>query len=146
MHIILAPLKWRRALVSIEDVVIFPKTPEEHLSHVESISPLVSQAEMTLEFNECFFFSDASDYLDQIIAPRRLHIATKTIDDVRDFEYPTATFKLRSLLELCNVYRRFVPNLSRMAVSSNKRLRKGELTTFGLNDKERQTVEDLKKN
>ena len=52
---------------------------------------------------------------------------------------------MRSFLGLCNVYRRFVPNFSRIAKPLNQRLMKGQQTTWGdLNEEEQQACETLK--
>lgn len=55
-----------------------------------------------------------------VITTRRLYIATKTIDAVRDLMYPTSTSKLLSFLGLYNVYRRLVSNILQMAAPLNK--------------------------
>lgn len=77
--------------------------------------------------------------------PQRLHIATRTIDAVRDLKFVTTLSGLRSLLELCNVYRRIAPNFSRMAAPLIKHSKIGEPTAFELNDEEQQTIDALKK-
>lgn len=88
--------------------------------------------------------SDAIDYLGHVIAPKRFYIATEKIDAVRNLKYPTTTTELRSFLELCSDCRQFVPNFSQMTALLNKRLKRGEQTTFELKDEERQTVEYMK--
>lgn len=136
MDIVLAPVKQQHALVYIKNVVIFSKTAEKHLNHVEFVLQLISKAEMTPNLNTCFSFPDAIKCLGHVIMSEQLQIASKTIDSVHVLRYPTTTFKLPSFLRLCSVYCRLVLNFSRMAASLNKQLKKGKPTTFELNDEE----------
>lgn len=46
------------------------------------------------------------------------------------FQYFTMKTGICSFLGLCNVYRQFVPEFSKLAVLLNKKLRKEEPTTF----------------
>lgn len=48
-----------------------------------------------------------------------------------DLKDPTNITELRSFLEQCNVFRRFVPNFARLAASLNVNLRKDLLKKFG---------------
>lgn len=91
MDIILAPVKWQHTLVYLHNVVLSSKSHEEHLRHVKSVLQLIQKYGMTLNLKKCFIFHDAVDYLGHVIAPRRLHIATKTIDSVHYLKYPTTT-------------------------------------------------------
>lgn len=143
MDIVLAPVKWQHALAYIDDFVKFFKTLEERWNHVKAVLQLINKTLMTLKLNRFFFFSDEVNCFWHVITPRRLHFATESINAVDGLNYLTITSELWSFWELCNVYRRVVPNFSRTAAPLNRRLKKGEQTTFELNNEERQTVDDL---
>lgn len=49
MDFILAPVKWQHALVYVDNVVIFSRTPDERLIRVESVLQLIGKARMTLK-------------------------------------------------------------------------------------------------
>lgn len=99
---------------------------------------------MIPKLKKCFL-DYAIGYPRHVIAPGWSHIATKTIDAERYLKRLTITSELRLFLGLCNVYRRFVPNFFLAnGRPLYKELKKGEYTTFELNDKKRQTADDLK--
>lgn len=147
MDIILTLVRWQHALVYNNVVFVFPKTPEEFPKHVGTLLQLINKAGMIPRLHNCLLFlSDVIDCLEHVIAPRRLHIATKTVDAVRNLKYPMTTSELRLLLELCCIYCRFVSNFSRMAARINERLKKGVPNTFNLNDEKQQMVDNMKEN
>lgn len=85
------------------------------------------------------------DHFGHAITPERLHIATETIDAVRDSRYPTITSGSRLLLTPCSAYPLFVPNFLQILVPLNRRLKKGESATIELIVEEWQTLGDLVK-
>lgn len=66
-----------------------------------------------------------------VIKLGKLEIADHIADAVRDLKTPQMVTKLYSLLGLCNVFRRFVPDFSRIAASLTKRLMKNQPTNLG---------------
>lgn len=98
---------------------------------------------MSLNFKKCFLFLDAADYLDYLMKPRQMHIATKAIGAVYSFWYPSPTSVLISFLGICDVYHRFLASFSHIAATLNNRLRQGKLTQFELNNEKRQTTHEL---
>lgn len=57
--IILAPGKELHALVYLDDAIIFSKSLEEHIQHVEPILQLMQKADIILKLKKSFFVSDA---------------------------------------------------------------------------------------
>lgn len=96
-----------------------------------------------MKTKEMFCVSNAIDYLEHVITPQQLHIATETIKVVRDLKSTTKTSELRSSLGLCNVYRRLVPDFYRVTAPRKKTQKKRKTDTFRDN-KEQRTMDDLK--
>ena len=146
VDIILSRVKWQYALVYIDDVIIYSKTMEEHFYHVQKVLSLLRDAGVTLKLSKCNFFTGSVDYLGHTIRPGKLEVASTNLKALEEAKYPTNQTVVRSFLGMCNVYRRFVPNFSRIAAPLNKKLRKGEPTNFEvLNDEEYDAFSTLKK-
>lgn len=126
--IILVSVKWEHAMVNIDDVVVFSKSPEQHLCHIESILQLVQKAAMKSTLRKCFHFSNKIEYLGHVITPRRLHIAMRTIDAAPNLKYQTKMSEYRSFLGMCNVYYQLVSKFSRVAAPFSRKLKKGKPT------------------
>lgn len=133
MDNILAPVKWQHAVVSLDDVFIFSRSPKEHLQHVEFVLHLMHKASMTLKILKCFSLSDEIDYREHIITLGRLDAASKrTVVDV-ELKYPTTTSEVRSFLGLCDAYHRCGPSFSKVLEPLNKRSKNSERTQFTVN-------------
>lgn len=98
MVIILSTVKWQIALVYLDDIVVFSRTPEKHIYHVQHVLTLLNNARATLKLKKCKFFTDTIDYLGHVIRPRRLEIASHKTDTIRGFQPPTLITELRSFL------------------------------------------------
>lgn len=106
--------------------MIFSNTFDDHVKHVEQVLTALKGAEFSLNMEKRKFFSETVDYLGHVVRPGKLAVVTKNTDAVKGFAYPRTQTGLLSFLGLCNVYRRFVPNFTRVAAPLNRILRKGE--------------------
>ena len=106
---------------------------------------LLHEAGLTLKLPKCHLFKNSVDYLGHIVTPGRLEIARRATDAIDKALPPRNATEMRSFLGLFNVYRRFVPNLSRIAKPLNQRLTKGQPTKWGeLKDEETKAFKNLK--
>lgn len=137
MDVVLATVEWQYGLVYIDDITIFLMTPKKHLQHSYKLLKLLKKAEMTIKMKKCSFFSETKDYLAYIVAPGKVHVATKTTAAIKALQYRAAATELWSLLGLCNVYRRLVPNFAKLNSPLNKKLRKEEPLQLSLDRKRR---------
>ena len=126
LDILLSGFRWKTCLVYLDDIIIFSKSAEEHLKHVEQVLSVLRTAGLSLKLSKCNFFTDTVDYLGHVIRPGLLQVATKNTEAIKGFQHPKTQTNLRSFLGMCNVYRRFVPNFARVAAPLNAFLTKGQ--------------------
>lgn len=79
---------------------------------------------------KCLFFTDMSIKNGHVIRLGKLEVDSHTTDSMEGVNEPTKLRDLRWFLVLCNVFRHFVPNSSRIASPRPKKWRKGEPPTF----------------
>ena len=120
-------------LVYIDNIIIFSKTVDEHIDHVDEILGILRTSGVTLKINKCKFFSDSVEYLGHVIRPGKLEVDGANTKSLRDARPPTTKTEIRSFLGLCNVYRRFIQNFARKAHQLNDLLKKGSREKFELN-------------
>ena len=102
-------------LVYIDYIIIFSKTVDEHIDHVDEILGAFRTLGVTLKMNKCKFFSDYVEYLGNVIPPGKLEVDGAKTKSLRDARPPTTTTEMRSFLGQCNVYRRFIQKFERKA-------------------------------
>ena len=131
VDITLSGLTWKTCLVYLDDIIVFSKTPSEHMAHLDTVLHRLYRAGLTLNLKKCHFFKETVDYLGHVIRPGHLSVAEKNTAALKVAKHPTTQTELRSFLGLCNVYRRFVKGFSKIAAPLNLLLRKGETPQLG---------------
>lgn len=64
LHIVRSTVLWKKFLVYIKDVVIFPKDNRHHVSDIDEVLTLLSQTGVTFNLSKCHFFQKIWDILD----------------------------------------------------------------------------------
>jgi len=108
MDMILAGVKWQICLVYLDDVVVFSRSPEEHLQHLYEVWTRLGKAGVTLKAAKWHFFQEEVEYLGHVIRPGRVHVLEKNLRALRGLRYPETQTQMKSFLGTCGVYRRFM--------------------------------------
>ncbi|CDF36784.1 unnamed protein product [Chondrus crispus] len=124
MDILLSPFRWKCCLVYI---IIFSKSWEEHVVHVDEILSVLEKACVKLKLRKCEFFVEKIKYLGRVVRPGTLEVDAARTAALEQVRYPQTQTQLRSFLGLCNVYRRFVPHYAKIEHPLNQLLKKGQL-------------------
>lgn len=144
MSVILWSVKSQLALMYLEDIAIFSKTPKKHIYLGRKALLLLYKAVVTLKLKKCNFFTDTNDYIGQVTHTGRFQLTLHTTDSMRELKQPTILTELRSFLGLWNVFRRFVRSFARVT-STEPITRENGANTFVLhNSKEFRAVDKVK--
>jgi len=103
---ILSKVKWQNALVYLDDLIIFSADAESHLSHLDTVLTLLGKHGVTLKAKKCHLFTNEVEYLGHVVRPGRLSVDEKNRKAIKKASFPQTQTQLRSLLGMCNVYRR----------------------------------------
>ena len=85
---ILSRYKWKTCLVYIYDVIIYSKSVERHIRHVDEVLTALKKAGITLKMTRFTFFSDTVEYLGHVIKPGCLEIDGNNSASLRDAKPP----------------------------------------------------------
>ena len=122
---ILRGLEYRFALIYIDDIIIFSRSVEEHLVHLEEVFRRLRQANVKLNPKKCSFVKQKVEYLGHVVTPEGVSPNPDKVRVVQEFPTPTNLKELRNLLGLANYYRRFVKGFSHIANPLNALSKKG---------------------
>jgi Reverse transcriptase (RNA-dependent DNA polymerase) len=98
VDITLAVLTWKSCLVYLDDIIVFSKTPGEHLEHLDAVLHRLYREGLSLNLKKCFFFKETINYLGHVIRPGKLAVAEKNTRALREAKPPTTQTELRSFL------------------------------------------------
>ena len=56
------------AIAYLDDIIIFSKTPQEHLSHIHMVFEKLKSANLSMKKSKCSFFSKEIQYLGHILS------------------------------------------------------------------------------
>lgn len=111
IDVILSSNKWHLALVYLDDIVAFSKTPDQSFKYVQKVMLLLNSTGTTVKLKKCNTLANTNDYLERVICPRRLELPSYTTNAIPRLRSPTSISELRSILGLFDVLQRFIHNL-----------------------------------
>ena len=112
------------SLAYLDDIIIFSRTAEDHLIHIESILQSLSKHNLNAKMSKCEFFKKSLTFLGHIVSRDGIRVCPEKVTSVREFPIPINVKELRSFLGLSNYYRRFVDGYSKIASVLTKLLQK----------------------
>ena len=113
----------RICVVYIDDILIFSKTFEEHIQHVEIVLNALREARLQIRADKCVWFARELDYLGHHLSADGIAPTEEKVIAIRKARAPTNLKELRSFLGIANYYRRFVLNFAQIASPLNALLR-----------------------
>ena len=67
METVLRGMQWERAVLYLDDIIIFSNTVQEHMSRLEEIFQRLKQANLTLKPSKCQFFQKEVEFLGHLV-------------------------------------------------------------------------------
>jgi hypothetical protein len=108
MNNTLHPLLRKCVLVFFDDILVYSKSLEDHVNHLEAVLELLSQDKWQVKLSKCSFAQRKIDYLGHVISEAGVSTDPLKIVAIIDWPQPENAKQLRSFLGLAGKYRKFV--------------------------------------
>ena len=131
MQTMLAPYLWIFTLVYIDDIVIYSKSYEEHLVHLDRVLQACEEANLTLAPKKCHFMYTSILLLGQKVSRLGLSTHKEKVQAVVDLARPTTRSTLQTFLGMAVYFSHYIPFYSDRAAPLFALLRKGVSWTWG---------------
>ncbi|CAF4334948.1 unnamed protein product, partial [Rotaria sp. Silwood2] len=148
---ILGPTRWKYALAYIDDVIIYSKTFEEHLLHLNEICTILKNARFRLNPEKCEIARTETDYLGHNIKNGEIRPSPHNINGLLNTRLPQTADEACKFVKAAEYYRKFIPNFSQIAEPLRKfvpttrtQRKKGQKTIITLTHEEIRAFEQLK--
>jgi hypothetical protein len=102
-------------LVFFDDILIYSKTWQAHLSHIDQFLHLLSKQKLFLEQSKCSFGASKVEYMGHIVGKEGVEVDPKKIEATKDWYRPKNIEILHGFLVLMRYYCKFIQNYGKMA-------------------------------
>ena len=115
MDDILRPFTNSFVVVYLDDILIFSRTWEDHLQHIEEVLSTLRHHKLYVNLERCSFGMKEIQYLGYIVNEQGVHVDPAKIQVIRNWPTPRTIIDLRSFLGLAKFYHRFMVGFSNIA-------------------------------
>ena len=96
------------AIAYLDDIIIFSKTPQEHLSHIRMVFKKLKSANLSMKNSKCNFFSIEIQYLGHILSVTGIRPLPSKTHAIQHMQPPTTPKQVRAFLGFVGYYRKFI--------------------------------------
>ena len=100
------------AMGYLDDIIIFSKTEEEHLEHLETIFNQLREAGLKLKLQKCSFFKKHIQYLGHLISDEGIQPLPEKLESIAKMPIPKNAKQVKQFFGLVGYYRKFVPRFA----------------------------------
>ena len=115
----------------LDDVLVFSKTREDHIKHVNEVIQRLGNAGLQIDINKSEFCTTKTKYLGLIISTDGMAMDPEKVQALQDWKDPSSIKELQQFLGFANFYRRFIQGYSSVVNPMTKLLRKDTTWLWG---------------
>ena len=86
------------AIAYLEDIIIFSKTPQEHLSHIQMVFEKLKSMNLSIMKSKCSFFSKEIQYLGHILSATGIRPLPAKTHAIQHMQPPMTPKQVRAFL------------------------------------------------
>ena len=98
MQSCLGNLHLQYCIIYLDDIIVFSKTPEEHLVRLRAVFEKLKKAELKLKPSKCKFFRHKLTYLGHVVSQNGIQTDSKKVKAICKWPMPTNVTEVRSFL------------------------------------------------
>ena len=111
-------LNW--CIIYLDDIIVYLKTPEEHIEQLTGVFEKLSKAGLKLKSSKCEFFKERISYLGHIVSNHGIETDPKKKASVKHWPHPETVTQVRKFLSFTNYYRKFLHQYAQIAQPLNR--------------------------
>jgi hypothetical protein len=124
MNLIFEPFLRKFVIVFFDDILVYSKTLEDHLKHLETVFECLLTNQFFLKQSKCSFATNTIHYLGHVVSSAGVGPDPEKIIAMVDWPTPKTLKQLRGFLGLTGFYRKFIKNYASIAHPLTELLKK----------------------
>ena len=112
---VLVGLQWHILVLYLDDIVVFSKTVDQHITDLETVLGRLEQSGLKLKTKKCQFFSKEVTILGHTVSQNGIKPDLTKIEAVKRIPRPTNNSELRKFLGFTSYFRKFVKDYATIA-------------------------------
>ena len=97
------------AMGYLDDIIIFSKSEEEHLKHLEEIFTWLRKFGLKMKCEKCSFFKKHIQYFGYLLSEKGFVPLPEKLESIKNMPAPRTAKEVKQFLGLIGYYRKFVP-------------------------------------
>ena len=106
-------LSW--CIIYLDDIIIFSKNPDDHITRLEGVFEKLAEAGLKLKPSKCEFFKARLKYLGHVVSPQGIATDPAKIEAILKWPRPKTVTDVRSFTGFTNYYRKFIKGYAKVA-------------------------------
>ena len=99
----------------LDDIIVFSKTPEEHLDRLRAVFEQLEKAESKPKPSKYKFFKQELTYLGHVVFKNGIQTDSKKVEAIQKWPIPTNVTEVHSFLGFANYCHRFIKKYAQVA-------------------------------
>ena len=95
-------------LVYMDNIVVFSKTPEEHMLHLNEVLRVLREHKLDAKLSKCMFAQSELLFLGRVVSKQGVRVDPKRVAVVRDWPIPTKKLQVMSFPGFANYFEKFI--------------------------------------
>ena len=111
-HKVLKGFYLKRALVYVDDTVVYGKDEQNFLQMLDMVLDRMTKFNVRLKPSKCLFGMTSIEFLGRIFDENGVYLSEQRVQGIRDLPILTSVLAVRSFVGMVNYFRDFIPSLS----------------------------------
>lgn len=142
IHQVLQPFLNNFIVVYFDDILVYSRTVEDHLSHLRILFEILHKHQLYINLGKCSFLTTEIAFLGFYINQFGISIDPSKISAIQKWPKPTSVRDIQCFLGLASFYRKFIKHFSSIAAPSTECLKKGKFLWDKNQDSSFETLKD----
>ena len=115
MQSCLGNLHLHYCIIYLDDIIVFSKTPEEHVIRLRAVFEKLKQVRLKLKSSKCEICRQELTYLGHVVSKEGIQTDPKKAEAICKWPIPTNVTEVKSFLGFTNYHQQFIKKYAQVA-------------------------------